>query len=135
MAVKNYHIGDVASGKITGIQAYGLFVSLEDGSQGLIHISEIDNGFVDNVQKKFTLGQQVKVLIIDIDEYTQKMSFSLRALKMNTLINIPVRSKWPKIRKASKIGFKTIKEKMPEWIETSLKDIHSGKVKDYRQEK
>ena len=68
MAVKNYHIGDVASGKITGIQAYGLFVSLEDGSQGLIHISEIDNGFVDNVQKKFTLGQQVKVLIIDIDE-------------------------------------------------------------------
>lgn len=135
MAVKNYHIGDVASGKITGIQTYGLFVSLEDGSQGLIHISEIDNGFVDNVQKKFTLGQQVKVLIIDIDEYTQKMSFSLRALKMNTLMNIPVRSKWPKIRKASKIGFKTIKEKMPEWIETSLKDIHSGKVKDYRQEK
>ena len=39
--VKKYELGDVLTGKVTGIQPYGAFVALDDNTQGLVHISEI----------------------------------------------------------------------------------------------
>lgn len=42
-------IGDKLRGVITGIKPYGAFVSLENGTTGLIHISEIKTGYIDNI--------------------------------------------------------------------------------------
>ena len=42
-------IGDKLSGRITGIQSYGAFVELENGTTGLIHISEIRTGYIENI--------------------------------------------------------------------------------------
>ena len=44
-------IGDKLKGRITGIQPYGAFVELETGDTGLIHISEIRTGFIENIQE------------------------------------------------------------------------------------
>ncbi|GAA3320059.1 hypothetical protein GCM10020331_029500 [Ectobacillus funiculus] len=41
-----YHRGTVVKGKVTGIQGYGAFVALDESTQGLVHISEITNGYV-----------------------------------------------------------------------------------------
>ena len=45
-------IGDKLKGVITGIKPYGAFVSLENGTTGLIHISEIKTGYIDNIYPK-----------------------------------------------------------------------------------
>ena len=45
----NYKKGDMVKGKVTGIEKYGIFVSINDGVTGLIHISEISDAFVKNV--------------------------------------------------------------------------------------
>lgn len=76
----NYRIGDILTGKVTGIQPYGVFVLLDDHTQGLVHISECQHGFVKALNDHFHIGQELQVVILDIDEYSKKISLSLRAL-------------------------------------------------------
>ena len=55
-------INDIAIGKVNAIMPFGAFVQLEDGSSGLVHISEISEEFVKNVGDLLHMGQTVKVL-------------------------------------------------------------------------
>ncbi len=71
----NYRIGDIVTGKVTGIQAYGVFVMLDEKTQGLIHISECQHGFVKDLSDLFQIDQVLEVIILDIDEYTQNSLF------------------------------------------------------------
>ena len=114
-----YKIGMVLEGRITGIQPYGAFVSLKDQQQGLIHISEIFHGYIKDINEVLSVGDKVTVKIIDIDEYTKKISLSLRAMQENQIV--PGRKK--KIyftNRKKKIGFETLEKAMPEWIEESI---------------
>ena len=57
-------IGDVVFGKVTGIEKYGIFLSLDDNINGLIHISEISNSFVKNVEDYASIGETIKAKVI-----------------------------------------------------------------------
>ena len=61
-------VGEIISGKVTGITKFGAFVSLPEGKTGLVHISEVDQSYVSNIRDHLTEGQEVKVKIIAIDE-------------------------------------------------------------------
>lgn len=74
-----YHVGDVASGAVTGIVDFGIFVRLEEGLEGLAHISELDWSLVNNPADLFKEGDRVDVKIIGIDG--GKISLSVKALK------------------------------------------------------
>ena len=69
-------VGDILEGQITGVTKYGIFVSLEDNYVGLIHISEVSNKFVKDLEQKFKIGDlvKVKVLSIDVDKLQVKLS-------------------------------------------------------------
>lgn len=117
----NYKIGMVTEGEVTGIQPYGAFVSLDDETQGLIHISECKHGYVKDVNELLTVGDSVEVVIIDIDEYTKKISLSIRALEdPQTFVYYPKKKR--RYKKQNKIGFQTIKEAIPKWIEQAKED-------------
>ena len=79
--VEKYQVGDVLDGTITGIVDFGAFVKIEENLEGLIHISEIDWGLVDNPRSFFKIGDKMKVKIIEIKD--GKISLSLKALKDN----------------------------------------------------
>jgi small subunit ribosomal protein S1 len=79
--VSKYEIGDSVSGTITGIVDFGVFVKLEEGLEGLIHISEIDWGLVDDPRNFVKVGQSIKAKIIEIKD--GKISLSLKQLKPN----------------------------------------------------
>ena len=81
MDYKDYKIGDLVTAKVTGIQPYGVFASLDEETQGLIHISEVKHGYVDKVTDLFEIGEELEVMILDIDEYDGRMSLSLRSLQ------------------------------------------------------
>lgn len=74
-----FKVGMKVEGTVTGIQPYGVFVDVGNHMQGLIHISECQTGFVDDIYKLFSVGQIVSALIIDIDEYSGKISLSTRS--------------------------------------------------------
>lgn len=61
-------VGEILNGKVTGITKFGAFVSLPDGKSGLVHISEISNGFVSDIRSCLSDGQEVKVKVVSIDE-------------------------------------------------------------------
>lgn len=79
--IQNYAVGDTVEGEVTGMVDFGVFVKLEEGLEGLVHISEIDWGLVDDPRHFFKVGERVKVKIIDIKD--GKVSLSVKALKSN----------------------------------------------------
>lgn len=79
--IANYAVNDTVEGEVTGMVDFGVFVKLEEGLEGLVHISEIDWGLVDDPRHFFKVGERVKVKIIDIKD--GKVSLSVKALKEN----------------------------------------------------
>lgn len=61
-------IGAVVEGKVTGITKFGAFVALPEGKSGLVHISEVANSYVNDVNDYLSVGQTVKVRVISINE-------------------------------------------------------------------
>ena len=59
-------VGTVLEGKVTGITKFGAFVLLPDGQSGLVHISEIANTYVSDVNEHVTMGQTVKVKVLAV---------------------------------------------------------------------
>ncbi len=124
---EKYEVGSVVQGKVTGIQAYGAFVALDESTQGLVHISEITHGYVKDVNDHLKLGDEVTVKILSIDEAAGKMGLSIRATQ-----EAPEKKEEPRAAKPRKPrqapvkveteapqGFNTLKEKLEEWIEQS----------------
>ncbi len=75
-----HNIGDTISGIVTGIKPYGAFVSIEGGYTGLIHISEISEGFVRRIEDFITINEKVDLKILEIDETTKHMKLSLKSI-------------------------------------------------------
>lgn len=78
--IANYNIGDVVKVTIVSITSFGAFARIIDGVDGLIHISQIADKKVENVKDILTVGDEVDVKIIDIDEESKRISISMRAL-------------------------------------------------------
>lgn len=70
--------GSVVEGKVVRIKPFGAIVQLEDGGQGLVHISQIANGFVQDINDHVTIGDTVKVKVMSIDEENKKIALSIR---------------------------------------------------------
>lgn len=70
-------IGAIVEGKVTGLTAFGAFVSLPDGKSGMVHISEVSTSFVKDIKDFLKEGQTVKVKVVGISE-EGKISLSIR---------------------------------------------------------
>ena len=117
-------IGDKLTGTITGIKPYGAFVALDNGTTGLIHISEIKTGYIDNIYNSLTLGEEVLVQVVDFDEFTQKASLSLRTLEKKKH-HFPHRHRFSNSR--YKIGFKPLGDSLPKWTKEALEFLQDKK--------
>lgn len=119
-----YRTGMIVEGKVTGIQPYGAFISLDHNTSGLIHISEISDGFVKDIESFVKVGETVKVKIIDFDQKTRQAKLSLKALHRPHARNrrrqyTHYKASLPSMR----IGFHSIATHMDEWIAEAEKDI------------
>ena len=83
-------VGEVLEGKVTGIAKFGAFVALDGGRSGLVHISEVANTFVSDVNEYLKVGQTVKVKIIGINE-DGKISLSMKKADENAQQQRPPR--------------------------------------------
>lgn len=83
--IGHYNVGDTVEGFITGIVDFGVFVKIEDGLEGLVHISEIDWSLVEDPRLFFKVGDKVNVKIIEIKD--GKVSLSIKALKENPWVH------------------------------------------------
>ncbi|MBK1673616.1 30S ribosomal protein S1 [Ectothiorhodospira shaposhnikovii] len=81
---RRYPVGTRLFGKITNITDYGCFVEVEDGVEGLVHVSEMDwtNKNV-NPAKVVVVGEEVEVMILDIDEERRRISLGMKQCQPN----------------------------------------------------
>jgi small subunit ribosomal protein S1 len=79
--VGKYVVGDEIECSVAGIVDFGIFLKIEEGLEGLVHISEIDWGLVEDPRSMFKIGDKVKAKIIEVKD--GKISLSVKALKEN----------------------------------------------------
>jgi small subunit ribosomal protein S1 len=73
-------VGQLVEGTVTGIKPFGVFVDL-NGVSALLHIKQVSQKFIDSLEKVFQVGQQIKAVIIDLDEGKGRVAISTRALE------------------------------------------------------
>ena len=118
-----YNVGDIVTGRISGIQNYGAFVTLQNGMQGLIHISEISSKFVRNISDYLSLDKEIRVKIIDIDTKTNYARLSLKQIgerERQVVRKPPVLKKKRVMIPENELDFKPLEERLEGWIEEAL---------------
>lgn len=81
---QKYPVGSVVKGKVVRMVPFGAFVELEDGLDGLIHISQIANKHVANAEEELQLGQIIEAKVMEVDEKQKKISLSIKEIKKET---------------------------------------------------
>jgi len=79
-----YAVGDVAVGKVSKVADFGIFVELDGGVEGLIHISEAGLDPQAKLEEKFKLQDEVTAKIIKVDREERKIALSLRDHQMDS---------------------------------------------------
>ena len=79
----NYRIGDVVQGTISKITSYGAFVELQDGIDGLVHISQISEDRVEKIKDVVSAGDVVSARVIKIDREERRIGLSIKAANYN----------------------------------------------------
>ncbi|OES44069.1 S1 domain-containing RNA-binding protein [Domibacillus iocasae] len=75
-------VGSKLQGKVTGITKFGAFVQLPEGSTGLVHISEVADNYVKDINDHLTVGDEVEVKVLNVEK-DGKIGLSIRKAKDN----------------------------------------------------
>ena len=79
--VENNKAGDTVKGEVVNLIDFGAFVRLDEGVEGLVHVSQIANHHVEKPSDELTVGDEIEVKILDIEEDRQRIALSIRALQ------------------------------------------------------
>jgi small subunit ribosomal protein S1 len=79
--VDTYSVGDELEGKVTKVVAFGAFVEILEGVEGLVHISELAQQHVENPREIVQPGDDVKVKILEIDSERRRLSLSIKRVE------------------------------------------------------
>ncbi|HSJ71563.1 MAG TPA: S1 RNA-binding domain-containing protein, partial [Acidimicrobiia bacterium] len=71
-------VGSIVDGKVTKTVPFGAFVSVGDGVEGLVHVSEIASHHVESPELELSIGQEVKVKVTEIDADRRRVSLSIK---------------------------------------------------------
>ena len=113
-----YEKDKIVTGCVTGIEPYGIFVNLDDYYDGLIHISEISNDFVNNVSNYANVGETIKMKVLEVNEKSRHVKLSIK--------DIDYRDEKRSKIKPTKNGFKTLKNNLPIWIDNKIKEYNKN---------
>ena len=124
-----YEIGQIILGKVINVKPYALFLEFEDGVTGLLHISEISDSFIRDIEKYGSKGDEMKVMVVSIDENNGFLRVSYKRVPQaeaysshdNSVRNVPT---------TSSEDFQPLEEKLPEWIATTLAEAKGEKKND-----
>ena len=111
----NFEKDEIITGVVTGIKPYGIFVSINEEYNGLIHISEMSTEFVKNVADYAYIGETIKSKVLSVDHKNHKIKLSIKNIEYKNDNN-------DKIVETIH-GFETLKKKLPEWISDKISEI------------
>ena len=116
-----YEIGQLIVGKVTKVKPFALFLEFEDGSNGLLHISEISNSFIKDIERFGTVGDLLKVMVVAIDETNGFLRVSYKRVPEEETYSTHNNN----VRNALTTegsDFEVLKKRLPKWIKETLKE-------------
>lgn len=119
----DYEKGKIIKGTVTGIEPYGAFVSLGEFYTGLIHISEISRGFVNDIHDFLNIGDNIYVEILSVNDEALQLNLSIKNIKYK----INGQRRRQRIRETGR-GFGILGEMLPVWIEEKTKSIKNNNI-------
>ena len=105
-------VGNLIKGVVTGIENYGFFVSCSEGYSGLVHISEISNGFIRDIHDFVKEEEEVLVEVLEVDEKDKKLKLSVK--------NVNYRGEDVEVPIDSAYGFESLRRQLPKWTKDTL---------------
>lgn len=114
--MSKYKIGKIVKAIVTGIEPYGIFVSLDEYYSGLIHISEVSHGFVKDTHNFVKVGDMINVQILEVDEKSNHLKLSIKNINYKDVLPLKRKN-----IKETPHGFETLSHFLPLWIKESKK--------------
>ena len=111
--------GSIVRGKVTGIQPYGAFVQLNEDCNGLIHISELSDGYVRDIRDFVHIGEFIDVKVLEFNLECSQARLSLRGVVNNNY-------RYHRMKASdfeTSNGFAPLAQQLPIWIRDSLDKI------------
>ena len=112
--MSKYYKNEIVEGCVTGIEKYGIFVTLDEYYSGLIHISEISDSFVRDINKYVNIGETIKVRVLDTDDDSFHVKLSIKNIDYRII------NKRGAIKETQK-GFTTLNRELQKWIDLKRK--------------
>ena len=120
--MKKYKTGEIVTGCVTGIEKYGIFLSLDDYYNGLIHISEISDNFVRNIHDYVKIGETINAKVLEEKEKEHHVKLSIKGIEYRE-------SKIPKVKIIeTPSGFTNLQSKLNYWINSKIESLNKTSV-------
>lgn len=116
-----YQVGQLIVGKVYNVKPYALFMSFEDGVTGLLHISEISDSFIRDIEKYGSVGDEIKVKILSIDKDNGFLRVSYKQVPPEEMYSSHTNQR--KVPTTSEDEFLPLKEKLDSWIKEAYENI------------
>ena len=117
--MKKYEVGETIKCVVCGIEPYGVFVSVDKDYSGLIHISEVSQEFVRDVNDYVQMNEEIYAQIISIDEDNRQMKLSIKDIDYaHSGIN--------REDIDSSKGFQSLKNNLPIWMNEKLQEYEDN---------
>lgn len=118
--MSKYQIGEIYTVQVKEVKPYAAFIVFEDGTLGMLHISEISDKFINDIERYVAAGDMINVKLLESDPVNNFSRVSYKQVPLEKRL-----STHTNVRKAldkDDESFKTLKSKIPQWIEKALKD-------------
>lgn len=118
--VENNKVGDIIKGKIVNLLDFGAFVKLDSGVDGLLHVSQIARDHVEKPSDKLEIGQEVEVMITEIDQENKKISLSIKEIERKKAREARAKEKAEKSEQAENTTEEKVEAKTTKTVKQEL---------------
>ena len=117
-----YQIGDLVIGKIISVKPYALFLSFGDDINGLLHISELSDSYIRDIERYGSVGDEIKVKVISIDETNGFLRVSYKKVPELERYSTHVNEARIYLEESER-DFSELQKRLPIWVEETLKKV------------
>ena len=116
--MSRYKKGDIVKCCVTGLTDYGVFVKIDEEYSGLIHISEISNKYVSNIERLFIEGDNFEAKVLEVDDEKKQVKLTIKGNKSNHKLINGLEEKGG--------GFAPLKENLDKWVKEKLEELEKN---------
>ncbi len=118
-----YQVGQIIIGKVYNVKPYALLMEFEDGVTGLLHISEISDSYIRDIERYGTIDDEIKVKILSIDDDNGFLRVSFKQVPAEESYSSHTNKRCAPVM--SDYEFSPLKEKLDDWIKRAYEEIEN----------